>query len=234
MDTLRAVEGRIFDARFPWAEIDKQRALQDPGVLDLVREACLIESYFATYTAKMMALFWSDVDATAIFSIEAFEAYSHYYILRRYLDIVGYRPVRDDEIVALREQDRDQSYDDEVRELVNFMMTEHFAAQFFQDLADRAAEPVLRAILRRLGREEVTHAQFAAELLEKRIAKDPGIRERILHHARDFRHIGAYVLPGVSNAKDDNLGTILAVDRRIEQLTGRRLSDVSFGERSGQ
>lgn len=225
MDTLRAVQGRIFDSRFPWHEIDKQRALQAPGVLDLVREACLIESYFAIYTARMMELFWYDVDATSVFSIEAFEAYSHFYILRRYLEIVGYRPIHDDEIAALRAKDRDQFSTDEIRELVNFMMTEHFAAQFFNDLADRAGEPVLQGILRRLSQEEVTHSQLAAELLAKRLAKDPAIKERILHHARHFRHIGAYVLPSVSNAKDDNLGTILSMDRRLEQLTGSHLRD---------
>ncbi len=225
METLRAVQGRIFDSRFPWDEIDRQQALQEPDVLDLVREACLIESYFATYTAKMMGLFWYDVEATSVFSIEAFEAYSHYYILRRYLDVVGYRTVRDDEIVALRERDRYESYDDEIRELVNFMMTEHVAAHFFDDLADRTREPVLQGILRRLGREEVTHAQFGAELLERRIARDPAVKECILLHARDFRHIGAYVLPEVSNAKVDNIGTILGLDQMIEQLTGRHLRD---------
>lgn len=226
METLHAVQRRIFDSRIAWDEIDTEKANQNREVLDLVREACLIESYFATYTGKMMELFWCDVDATSVFSIEAFEAYSHYYILRRYLDVVDYRPVSDDEIVALRARDREASYTDEIRELVNFMMTEHFAAQFFVDLADRAGEPVLQSILRRLGREEVTHAQFAAELLEKRIADDPEVKERVQYCAREFRHIGAYVLPGVSNAKQDNLQMILSMNRRIEQLTGRRLSDV--------
>lgn len=226
MDTLHAVQGRIFDRRVRWDSIDRERALGQPDVLDLVREACLIESYFAIYTAKMMELFADDVDATSILSIEAFEAYSHFYLLRRYLDAAGYRPVTDDEVAALRRRDRGRAYTDEIRELVNFMATEHFAAHFFDGLAARAREPVLRELLGSLGREEVAHAQFAVELLAKRIRRDPAIRERILHYARNFTHVGAYVLPSVSTAGDDNLAAILGFNRRIEQLTGLRLSDV--------
>lgn len=223
MQTLNAVQGRIFDARVPWDRIDLVRARADTAVLDLVREACLIESYFATYTARMMDLFWNDVEATSIFSIEAFEAYSHFYLLRRYLETVGYRPVTDGEVIALRAKDRDAAYRDEIRELVNFMMTEQVAARFFDDLAERAWEPVLRDVLGRLGREEVTHARFAEDLLRQRIERDPTVKDHIVRHARDFRHIGAYVLPAVSNAKEETVASILDLDRTIERLTGQRL-----------
>src|SRR5947199_9444325 len=117
---LAAVEKRIFDRRFPWHEIDRTKALENIPVLDRVREACLIESYFALYTGKMLALFWYDVDATSIFTIEAFEAYTHYYGLLRYLIEVGYRPITAEEITALREKDLHNTYTDEIRELVNF------------------------------------------------------------------------------------------------------------------
>lgn len=225
MDTLRAVEGRIFDGRYRWDEIEREAALRTPEVLDLVREACLIESYFAIYTARMTTLFADDVDATSVLAIEAFEAYTHFYLLRRYLGAVGYREVTDEDVAALRRRDAGEEYTDEVRELVNFMATEHFAARFFDDLAERAEEPVLRELLGSLGREERTHSAFAADLLRKRIECDPGVRERILHHARNYRHIGSYVLGEVSNASENNLVAVLGFNRLIEELTGERLSD---------
>lgn len=223
METLRAVEGRIFDNRFPWEEIDIDLARSDTDVLDLVREACLIESYFGTYTGKMMDLFWYDVDATSVLSIEAFEAYSHFYILRRYLETVGYRPITDEEVRALRERDRDEQHTDEIEELVNFMMTEHFAAQFFTDLAERAPEPVLGDMLRRLAREEVSHSALAADLLRKRLEADPDLKPLVIERARNFRHIGAYVLPSVSNVNENNIEAILRMDRQIRDLTGAGL-----------
>jgi hypothetical protein len=222
---LAAVEKRIFDRRFPWHEIDRTKALENIPVLDRVREACLIESYFAIYTGKMLALFWYDVDATSTFAIEAFEAYTHYYGLRRYLQEVGYRPVTDEEIAALREKDLDKVYTDEIRELVNFAMTEHFAGHFFADLAETTTEPVLKSMLRDFSAQEVTHSELALQLLEKRLSTGPGVRARILEHARDYTHIGAYVMPAVSSVKEDNLQAILAFNRRLEQLLGQSLSD---------
>jgi hypothetical protein len=72
----------------------------------------------------------------------------------------------------------------------------------------------------------VTHSQLAADLLEVRISADPAVKPAVLDHARNFRHIGSYVLPTVSNAKENNFGAILEMDRRIEELTGNRLAAV--------
>ncbi|MEM3121875.1 MAG: hypothetical protein QXH60_00315, partial [Candidatus Pacearchaeota archaeon] len=104
MDALREVEGRIFDKKFEWESIDKAQALENKRVLDLIREACLIEAYFGIYVANMISLLKEDLEATSMFTIEGFEAYSHYYILRKYLDIINYKPIKDEEILAIREK----------------------------------------------------------------------------------------------------------------------------------
>jgi rubrerythrin len=222
---LAAVEKRIFDRRYPWHEIDREKALENTLVLDRLREACLIESYFAVYTGKMLALFWYDVDATSIFTIEAFEAYTHYYGLRRYLSEVGYKPVTDPEIAALREKDLHNTYTDEIRELVNFAMTEHFARHFFTDLSEIATEPLLKTMLTDFSTQEATHSEFALELLEKRLQSNPALKDSILQHALNYTHIGAYVLPTISTAKEDNLQAILGFNKRVEQLVGQSLTD---------
>ena len=220
MAALEEIEAKIFDQKYPWQDIDRDLALSNTHVLDLVRESCLIESYFATYTGKMMELFWYDVRATSMYTIEALEAYTHFYMLRRYLATIGYRPVSDEEIRALREKDRGISYTDEVRELVNFMATEHFASNFFVDLSAESPEPVLASMLKKMGSEEVMHARFASDLLQERIESGKITKQEVLEHAKQFRHVGAYVLPRVSNLEKDNVKTIMGFATMIERITG--------------
>ena len=225
MKTLQTVHRKLFDQKLAWSQIDKKKALAQPEQLELLREACLVESYLPVYTGKMMALFWDDLDATTIFTIESIEAYGHYYVLRRYLETIGYKPVSDEEVVELRKRERGVIYTDRVRELVNFMGTEHFAAQFFLDMSQLLDEPVLAAILPEFAAEEVVHSQFAFDLLQARIRKDPGARSEILEHARNFKHVGAYVRPYVPPAKGDNVRSIRAFNEKFEKLLGQPLSD---------
>lgn len=232
MNSLRRVEARLFDARFDWEGIELEKIRHNVHVLERIREACLIESYFSLYIGKLLQLFWDDIDAASALTIEAFEAYTHYISLRRYLDAVQYRPIDDEEIIRLRERDRNRHHGDQIQELINFGMTESFAAQFFRDLAGLTDEPVLKSMLERFSGEEATHAEFAFDLLAKRLRRDPAAADRILWCAHHFQHVGGYVLPRVSAATDDNLRPIDALNRRIERLVGRRLSDYVFNEGS--
>ncbi len=225
MTTLDHVNGKIFDSRVDWKSINKELALKNTRCLDLLREACLIESYIPVYMGKMIELFWDDIAATSIFTIEAFEAYGHYFISRRYLEIVGYNPVTNEEVVALRSKDKDKVYTDKVRELVNFMGTEHFAAEFFKDLIQLTEEPVLKSILPRFSAEEVVHSQFAFDLLAEMMKHDSSVKEKIIEHALHYQHIGSYVMPQVSPAKEDNIKIIQSFNEKVERLVGKRLSD---------
>lgn len=227
MTNLDLIQYERLNKLFPWERLDREAALARPDLLDLVREACLIESYFAVYTARMMRLLWYDISATSILSIEAFEAYVHFATLRRYLDEVGYRPVSDEEIRRLREKNLDEEVGDELQELVNFMVTEHFAAHFFRDLANECDEPVLQAIMQRFSPEEELHAALAGDLIRARVDGRDDLVDEVIRAARSFRHIGSYVLPGVSNVKNDNVDAILALDRKIEALLGIRLAQAT-------
>lgn len=221
---LMTAQRRLFEHRVDWGTIDRRKARAAPRVLDLLREACLVESYLPTYTAKMLALFWDDLDATATFTIEAMEAYSHFYLLRRYLEIVGHRPIRDTEVRALRRKVLRASYRDPIRELVNFMGTEHFAAHFFRSLAAQIDEPVMRRLLPEFAAEETAHSQLAFDLLAARVGRDGATRRRVVRLAARFTHVGAYVRPYVSPAVADNVRAINAFDRRFTGLLGRPLS----------
>jgi hypothetical protein len=216
---LGTVQRRMFAHRIDWNGIDRRKARMTPHVLDLLREACLVESYLPIYTGRMLALFWDDLDATAMFTIEAIEAYAHYHLLREYLRRVGHRPITDREVVALRRCARTQNYRDEIRELVNFMGTEHFASHFFRSLAHQTDEPVMRDLLPRFADEERIHSRFAFDLLAARSHRR-GVRATIAHHAGKFTHVGAYVAPYVSPAQRDNIRAIAEFDRRFVPLLG--------------
>lgn len=225
MTTLDFVNGKIFDGRADWKAIDKELALKNKKCLDLLHEACLIEAYLPVYTSKMNELFWDDIAATSIFTIEAFEAYGHYFMSRKYLEIVGYNTVTDEEVIKVREKDKGVVYTDKVRELVNFMGTEHFAAEFFKDLIQLTEEPVLRGLLPRFSAEEVSHSQFAFDLLAEMIKVDPTVKEKVMGHALHYQHLGSYVMPQVSPAKEDNIRIIQSFNKKVERLVGKRLSD---------
>jgi hypothetical protein len=225
LHSLSSFNERQLGASVEWSAIDPALALRTPRVLECLREACLIESFLPVFTSRMCELFWDDVDATSVFTIEAFEAYGHYYLLRRYLEAVGRETVSDADVVRVRANDRERVYSDKIGELVNFMATEHFAAAFFSQLAAMTEEPVLKELLPRLAREEVRHAQFAFDLLEARIEANPELCDVVLERARNFTHVGAYVLPRVSPAGDDNLESIARFNDMVGRLVGRRLSD---------
>lgn len=226
MRALESTKRKMFAHRLDWDRIERKKALRTPRVLELLRQACLVESYLPVYTGKMMALFWDDLAATAIFTIEAAEAYGHYAILRRYLDVVGYRPITDREVIAIRRKERQATYTDQIRELVNFMGTEHFAAHFFTDIRELTDEPAIRKILPEFAAEERIHSRFAFDLLAARIARDPRRRAAVVRHASAFRHVGTYVIDEVSPAGGDNARAIQALNRKFGQLLGRPLSDL--------
>jgi hypothetical protein len=110
------------------------------------------------------------------------------------------------------------------------MGTEHFAAQFFTDMSQLTDEPVLAAVLPEFAAEEVVHSQFAFDLLQARIRKDPTAKDAILEHARNFKHVGAYVRPYVPPARGDNVRSIRAFNEKFEKLLGQPLSDFLVGE----
>ncbi len=233
MRILDSVNTAIFEGRVAWDAIDVEAARRSPELLALLREACLVESWFPLHMSELTRLLFDDLEATAIFTIEAFEAYGHYYLLRRYLQHVGGDAPTDDEVVALRRSGRGEAPTDIVRELVNFMGTELFAADFFETIGARSEEPELSRMLSRFAREELVHSDFAKGLLQRMVASDPEVVRRVEEAALGFEHLGSYVLPSLSNAKRDNIALIQRFSRAIAEITGRPLSDAILAEQPG-
>jgi hypothetical protein len=64
-------------------------------------------------------------------------------------------------------------------------------------------------------------------LLDARLKRDPAERDRVLHAARNFQHLGLYVVPEVPVAEKNDFAAIVTLNQKIERLTGRSLGQLS-------
>jgi hypothetical protein len=220
----------ILDADVAWARIDPALALAQPDILDQIRDAALIESYFPVYTTRLIRALWDQIDVTSVFSVQLYESYKHFYVLNRYLDLVGYRPIGDDELVEIRKRNLDTVVADPIRELARYMISEHFAAYFFLRLSRLAQEPVLRDIAGFIAKDEFRHTQFAFDLLQTRVNERADYRDRILEEGLSFRHVGADVVTDVPISEKNDLGAILTLNRKMRRLCGASLTDFAKGQ----
>lgn len=211
-----------------WGEIDRELAHARPEVLAQMRDAALIESFHPVNLAQLFRMAWDDVDACAVFSLEAYEGFRHFHALRTYLDRVGFEPViTDEEIVAIRTSavGQEVSADGLIEHLVEFMLSEHLAVYFFRRLAEQALDPALIDLLRLISADEVRHAQSASDLIAKRIAADGALVPRVLNAAVRFHHFGEKAIGEVPVAMPGDPVAIRTFAGRIERLCGVRLVD---------
>src|SRR5512140_1478220 len=75
-----------------WKSIDRRRAYERPEILISLRDAALIESYHPVNLARLLKATWDDVDASVVFSLELFEGFKHFHVLRMYLEAIDYQP----------------------------------------------------------------------------------------------------------------------------------------------
>jgi len=211
-----------------WAEIDRAQALAQPDILAKLRSAALIESFHPVNLSRLIRFAWDDIDAGVVFSLEMYEGFKHFHVLRMYLDAVGYEPrITDDELRQIRQRaDRgDLDPSDLVTPLVELMLSEHLAAYFFRRLGEQAQEPQLKALLALIAADEVRHAQGASDLIARRIAANLELVPTVLRAAADFHHYGEEAVGDVPIAMESDEVAIRTFATRIERLCGTRIVD---------
>jgi len=216
------------DTDIAWDDIDPQLALGQPALLKRVRDSALIESFFPIFTCRAMELLWDDIAATAVFSIQLYESYKHFHVFNQYLHRVGYEPIEDAELQAIRRRNQGLRYEDGTRLLTRYMMSEHFAAFHFMKDAKCAREPVLRHILKLVGRDELRHTQFAYDLLALRIQRNAEESTKVQEAARAFRHIGLEVVTDIPIAEKNEFAAIVTMSQKIKRLTGEGLRMIEW------
>src|ERR1700691_1605774 len=223
--TTAELQRWILEIDVAWNQIDRDRALNQPTLLDQMHDSALIESYFPIYTSALVRRMWDQLDVTSVFYVQLYASSMNFYVLNRYLNLVDYRPVSDDELVAVRQRNLENVIADPLAELTRYMISEHFAAYFFLRASRQAKEPVLAQICAFIAKDEFRHAQFAFDLLEPRVRTDSGARDRCLHAGLNFRHIGTDVIASAPISEKNDLQAILTLDQKMRWLCGIGLSD---------
>jgi hypothetical protein len=218
----------ILDTDIPWDKIDPSIALKQTDILERLRDSALIESFFPILTPRALDVLWDDPTATAIFSVQLYESYKHFHVFNLYLERIGYRPLRDSDLIEIRRKNLGLKYTCGTRMLTQYFMSEHFAAHSFFKDAQQSEEKVLQHILQLVARDEVRHSQFGYELLQMRIAHDPGQKDIVIDAAKNFTHFGALVVPDVPIANKNDFSAIITLNQKIERLTGRGLETGSW------
>lgn len=222
--TTAEMQRWILEVDVAWNQIDREVALSQPELLDQMHDSALIESYFPVYTSGLLRVMWDQIDVTSVFSVQLYESYKHFYVLNRYLNIVGYRPVSDEELVSARAKNVGNKIADPIAELTRYMISEHFAAYFFLRASRQVKETVLSKITAYIAKDEFRHTQFAFDLLEPRVRRDPRARETCLDAGLHFRHVGSDVV-SVPIAEKNDLQAILTLDQKFHRLCGVGLSE---------
>ena len=226
---LSEVQGWRIETDISWDEINTSKAKSQPEVLQQLRDACLIEAYHPVGTGKLMQMMSDDVDATSILSIELYEGFKHFYVLKRYLEIVLINnPITDEELVTMRKKTLkllEKNKYNLTQELINFIFTEHFAAYYFLRISQKAKEPVLKLIATYIARDEFRHTQGAYDLLKARIESKREEVDTVLEATYNFKHYGNNVVSEVPVFQKNDMHAINTFIKKIERLTGKRLID---------
>jgi hypothetical protein len=204
-----------------WSAINVELALRRPDHLELLRRATLIESYHPMSTRAVIGLFIEDIDATSVLTIELFEGFRHFWVLRRYLERCGIT-ISDEELVRLRTENpekADYRSEDRYEALFNFAWSEHFAGYFFRRIGDQTEEPVLAELMRHCMHDEFRHCRGALLVLGKHAQRDPEVKRQILHMMHNFRHYGNDIGP-VPIAQENDIEAVTTIVRRTLKLIG--------------
>lgn len=214
----------LLETDIDWENITPAASLAQPDLLKRLRDAALIESFFPILTPRVLDVLWDDPTATAIFSVQLYESYKHFHVFNLYLTRIGWNPLTDDDIVAVRRRNLGLRYDSPTRVLTQYFMSEHFAAHAFFKDSRAALDPVLKRILHLVAQDEVRHSQFGYELLSARLDRHPEERALVLDSARNYTHFGALVVDDVPVAEKNDFTAIVGLNQRLVRLCGEGIA----------
>ncbi|CAM3108541.1 ferritin-like domain-containing protein [Rariglobus hedericola] len=214
----------LIETDIDWDNVNAPASLTQPDLLKRLRDAALIESFFPILTPRVLDVLWDDPAATAIFSVQLYESYKHFHVFNLYLEKIGWNPLNDDDLVAVRRRNIDLHYDSPTRVLTQYFMSEHFAAHAFFKDSRAALDPVLKRILHLVAQDEVRHSQFGYELLSARIERHPAERAIVIEAARSYTHFGALVVDEVPIAEKNDFTAIVGLNQRLVRLCGEGIA----------
>jgi hypothetical protein len=171
-----AEQARWTMAEIPWGQI--QMSAVDDRLISLVRGAMFGELTTYSATHAFMTLFTDDIDFTQWLSVWLYEETKHPHALAKWLSEVG-QPlsatfVREGRVISPMAVSR-------VEMLTFNIISEVVAGLHYSRTSVEMPEPVLKIIMRNLGKDELRHSQGFEHYCKKliRSSEDPD-RERML------------------------------------------------------
>lgn len=206
----------------PWSEFDARRV--DPGLLRLAKTASLVEYNSADYTAYLSNVFHDDARFRKAVANWEVEERRHGEALARWAAMAD--PSFDFEasfaafVAAFRLpiEARQSVRGSRTGELIARCMVETGTHCYYTALADRAEEPVLKAICRRIAEDEAAHYALFHRAMKRYQAK-----ERLLLAQRI-----AIALARVTEIEDDELARAFHAANDLGQPYDRKTHSRAF------
>lgn len=170
--------------------------------IEAATTAMEVESHNPVYTARLLTYFREDHEMTSFIMTWGYEEMKHYLGLRTYLEASG--RVNLGTLAANLTQVRSGPWGDreagftEGQSYGYTMVQEQVTGRFYNKFADRTKEPVLRDMLRLIGKDEYRHAAYYLEKGKQEVKKNPDAREQISEVLMDFG------MPGPTFMGEDN------------------------------
>jgi hypothetical protein len=145
----------------PWDRIDR-RAIDAP-TLAAVRGAMLVESHNPVFASTLLARSRNDLPMTDFLAVWTYEEFKHFAGLKAYLEVT--ETMSPHTLTAELHATRagDWLIPDRYTDLMMAtyaMVQELVTGIFYKNFALRVHEPVLRALLAQIGKDEYRHCQF--------------------------------------------------------------------------
>lgn len=160
-------------SELPWDAID--RALLDEPTLAAVRGAMLVESHNPVYAATLLGKFRHDFGVANFLAVWTYEEFKHFAGLKAYLEAAEALPPATlaEELATTRRGEWviPERYTD-LMMATYAMVQELVTGIFYKNFARRVREPVLRALLAQIGKDEYRHCQFYFEYARRVLDAD--------------------------------------------------------------
>jgi rubrerythrin len=150
----------------PWDKLDRKKLSDD--MIHNVKTAAFGELTTFTATESFMKLFRSDIDFTQWLAVWFYEETKHPLSLIRYLGALG---ITTDDSFIHHGREISPMLQDRVVMLVSNICSEIAANTLYNHCTKAVEEPLLKEILRNLGRDEMRHSNGFQFYLRKTLAR---------------------------------------------------------------
>ena len=177
LDICEAHRWRMADVRRDIEAVDPASlTTNDHNVIDVLGEVAVVEGNAPSIVVNQLAIMLYDAEFSAWATYQVGEEAKHFHVVRHYCQHVGH-PIAaqhgEESLARLQKGFDPNDFQDQYGVILINLLGETLNVHLYQVLAGAADEPVLKAILMRMVRDERRHQQWFAAYFRKRAERDP-------------------------------------------------------------